>query len=148
MTDASTTTAFRLVRRLSAIGNESPSLYLLTCDMATMGALQDDLAAEAEVQLGVTLRVLAAAEIRPERLAYAFTGADERVTLVRFHHWLPKLASALDRNIVLLTTAGAVLLLMSREVAERTLVAAPNLRSRLTDLLAIEPDLAFGRDHA
>jgi hypothetical protein len=148
MTDASTTTAFRLVRRLAAIGHQNPSLYLLICDATALSLIQADLAAELEVQLGVGLRALAAAEIRPERLAHAFTGAGERATLVSFNHWLPKLVSALDRNIVLLTTAGAVLLLMTQEIAERMLATAPNLRSRLTDVLTIKADLAFGSDHA
>jgi hypothetical protein len=37
-----------------------------------------------------------------------------------------------------------VLLLASHEIAERALAAGPNLRNRLTDVLLIKPDEAFG----
>ena len=144
MTGFPTTTAFRLVRRLAAIGPDSPSLYLLIGDAPAMQAIQDDIAAEVQVQIGVTLHVLAAVDVRLDKLEEVFAPApDARVTLITLDHWLPKLVTALDRNIVLLTRSGAVLLLASPEVAERLLPAAPNLRNRLSGVFAIRLEEAF-----
>src|ERR1019366_4005566 len=144
MTGFSATTAFRLVRRLAAIGPDSPSLYLLIADTPAMEAIQADITAEVQVQTGVSLRALAAADVSPDKLEDVFAQApDARVTLITWDHWLPKLVTALDRNIVLLTRSGAVLLLASPEVAERLLPAAPNLRNRLTDVFAIRLEQAF-----
>src|ERR1022692_481544 len=130
MTGFSATTAFRLVRRLAAIGPDSPSLYLLVADAPAMRAIQADIAAEVQVQIGVTLHAFDAAD--QDALAH---DPDTPVTLITFDHWLPKFVTAIDRNIVLLTRNGAMLLLASQEVVERMLAAAPNLRSRLTDVL-------------
>ena len=145
MTDFSVTIAFGLVRRLAAAGTETPSLYLLISDAGAIRAVQADIAAEVQVQLGVGLRSLAAAGVRLDRLEAAFTGDPDRpITLITLDRWLPKLVTALDRNVVSLTRGGAVLLLANQAVAERLLWAAPNLRNRLSDVLAIRPDEAFG----
>jgi len=145
MIDFSATTPFGLVRRLAAAGQESPSVYLLISEAAAIDAVQADIAAEVQVQLGVNLRSLAASEVRPERLEDAF-GADSMspVVLITLDHWVPKLIDSLDRNIVLVIRAGPVLLLANFEIAERALAAAPNLRNRLTDVLAIRPDESVG----
>lgn len=144
MTGFSATTAFRLVRRLAAIGPESPSLYLLIADAAAMQAIEADIAAEVHVQIGVTLRALAAVDVKSGRLEDVFAHApDTWVTLMALDHRLPKLVTALDRNIVSLTKGGAVLLLASREVAESMLPAAPNLRNRLTGVFAIRLEEAL-----
>src|ERR1017187_5407681 len=116
MNGFSPTNAFRLVRRLATIGPDNPSLYLLISEAHTMQPIQADIAAEVQVQLGVGLRALAAADAR-------FDGSED--------------AFALDRNVVLLTRSGAVLLLANRKIAERILAEAPNLRNRLTDVFAI-----------
>ncbi len=149
MTDFTPTTPFGLVRRLAAAGQESPSLYLLISEGAAIDAVQADLAAEVRVQLGVNLRSLAASEVRPERLEDAFA-ADmaSPVVLINLDRWAPKLIRSFDRNIVLMTRTGPVLLLTSPEIAERVLAVAPNLRNRLTDVLAIRPDEAFGGERA
>jgi len=145
MIEFSVTTAFRLVRRLAAAGPDTPSVYLLVCEAAAMDAVRADMAAEVQIQLGLNLRSLAASEVRPERLEDAFTTETAwPMVLVTLDHWLPKLVDSLDRNIVLVTRAGTVLLLANHEIAQRALAAAPNLRSRLTDVLAIRPDEAFG----
>jgi hypothetical protein len=145
MTDFSATIAFGLVRRLAAAGTHTPSLYLLISDAGAIRAIEADIAAEVQVQLGVGLRSLAAAGVRLDRLEAAFTGDPDRpITLITLDHWLPKLVTALDRNVVSLTKGGAVLLLADQGVAERLLSAAPNLRNRLSDVLAIRPDEAFG----
>ena len=144
MTGFSATTAFRLVRRLAAIGPDSPSLYLLIADAPAMQAIQADIAAEVQVQIGVTLRAFAAVDVRLDRLEDVFAQTpDSRVTLITLDRWLSKLVTALDRNVVFLTRSGAVLLIASPEVAERLLPAAPNLRNRLTDVFAIRLEQAF-----
>jgi hypothetical protein len=140
----SATTAFRLVRRLAAIGPDSPSLYLLIADTPAMQAIQADIAAEVQVQLGVGLRALAPADVRFDRSEDLFAQDPDRpVALITLDRWLPNVVTALDRNIVLLTRSGAVLLLASPEVAERLLPAAPNLRNRLTGVFAIRLEEAF-----
>ncbi len=145
MTDFSATIAFGLVRRVAAAGTDTPSLYLLISDAGAIRAIEADIAAEVQVQLGVVLRSLVAAEMLLDRLEEAFTLDSNRpVTLITFDHWLPKLVAALDRNVVSLTRGGAVLLLTNQAVAERLLSTAPNLRNRLSDVLAIRPDEAFG----
>jgi hypothetical protein len=144
MNGFSATTAFGLVRRLAAVGLDTPSLYLLIAEAAEAHVIQADITAEVQVQLGVGFRALAAAAVRLDRLEGVFTqNPVALVTLIMLDGWLPKFVAALDRNIVLLTTPGAVLLLANREVAEHILVAAPNLRNRLSDVLAIRPDEAF-----
>lgn len=144
MTGFSATTAFRLVRRLAAIGPDSPSLYLLIADAPGIQAIQADIAAEVKVQIGVTLQALAAVDVKLDKLDDVFAKPpDSQVTLFTWDRWLPKLATALDRNIVLLTRSGAVLLLASPKVAERLLPAAPNLRNRLTSVFEIRLEQAF-----
>jgi len=145
MTCFSSTTAFGLVRRLAAVGLNGPSLYLLISDAPEMHVIQADITAEVQVQLGVGLRTVAAADLRLDRLEDVFAPDPATpVTLITLDRWLPKLGAALDRSIVLLTAAGAVLLLANSDVAKRMLAAAPNLRNRLSDVLAIRPDEAFG----
>jgi hypothetical protein len=141
MNGFSPTNAFRLVRRLATIGPDNPSLYLLISEAHTMQPIQADIAAEVQVQLGVGLRALAAADARFDGSEDAFARDPDRpVTLITLDHWLPKLVTALDRNVVLLTRSGAVLLLANRKIAERILAEAPNLRNRLTDVFAIVLD--------
>jgi hypothetical protein len=145
MTAFSLTNAFRLLRRLAAVGLDTPSLYLLIADAAAMQAIHADIMAEIQVQLGIGPRALAADELTGDRLEDAFAQDPNRpVTLITLDHWLPRLAKALDRNIVLLTRSGAVLMLTKPDIAERLLAAAPNLRNRLTDVLEIRLDEAFG----
>jgi hypothetical protein len=145
MIDFAATTPFRLVRRLAAAGQGAPSVYLLVCEAAAVDAVRADIAAEVEVQLGFNLRSLAASQVQPERLEDAFKSETVwPVVLVTLDRWLPRLVDSLDRNIVLLTRTGMVLLLASHEIAERALAAGPNLRNRLTDVLLIKPDEAFG----
>jgi len=145
MTDFSATIAFGLVRRLAAAGTDTPSLYLLISDAGAIRAVEADIAAEVQVQLGLGLRSLVAAEMGLDRLEEALKrNPDRPVTLITLDRWLPKLVTALDRNVVSLTRGGAVLLLANQAVAERLLWAAPNLRNRLSDVLAIRPDEAYG----
>ena len=145
MTDFIPVTPFEIVRRLALAGRGVPSVYLLILEPANAMAIQADLAAEIQVQLGAKLRSLVASEMEPERLDDAFRRDVEwPVVLIAVDRWVPKLIDSIDRNVVLLTNAGTVLLVANRELAERVLTAAPNLRNRLTDVLAISPDEVFG----
>jgi len=145
MTTFVATTGFRLVRRLGAAGPENPAMYLLIAKPAEVDAVKFDLKEEVDVQLGLKLRSVVAAELWLETIEDVFKpDPASPVVLITMDRWMPKLVRTFDRNVVLLTRAGPVLLLANPEIAERTLVAAPNLRNRLTDILAIYPDEAFG----
>ncbi len=65
MIDFSTTTAFGLVRRMAALGQNAPSIYLLICESTDLEAVQADLAAEVEVQLATEIRSLDASVVGP-----------------------------------------------------------------------------------
>src|ERR1039458_8228850 len=94
--------ANREISGLATIGPDNPSLYLLISEAHTMQPIQADIAAEVQVQLGVGLRALAAADARFDGSEDAFARDPDRpVTLITLDHWLPKLVTALDRNVVL-----------------------------------------------
>jgi hypothetical protein len=140
MIEFARTTPFRFVRGLATAGEQVPSLYLLVCDGSAMDAVRADLTAEVRVQLGLDVRCLTASEVLPEMLE----DSTRPVLLITLDRWTPGLITFLDRNVVLLTRVGAVVLLADRQVAERVLAKAPNLRSRLADILTISPDEVFG----
>lgn len=141
MSEFASTTAFELVRRLGAAGPDAPSAYLLVAEDVAAQAVQADIAAELEVQLGVDLRTLAASDVRLDGLESAFApGPVRTAVLLTMDRWTPRLIDSLDRNIVFVMRAGTVLLLANREIAERALAAAPSLRNRLTDVLEIRPE--------
>ncbi|MEX2299621.1 MAG: hypothetical protein WD733_01720 [Bryobacterales bacterium] len=145
MSDFASTTPFQLVRRLAAAGQNSPSAYFLIAATSATESVQVDLAAEVEVQIGGYLQCLAAADLDPERLEHAFGSEIHWPNLlITVDHWVPNVIDWFDRNVVIVIGAGAVLFLANPRVAERVLRAAPNLRNRLTDILTIEPDPAFG----
>jgi len=126
-------------------GTYGPSAYLLILESSTTDAVRSDIAAEIQVQLGIGVRSLIASQMRPEMFDDAFKPDVERpVVLITLDRPAPRLIDSLDRNVVLLERSGIVLLLGRRDLANRVLTAAPNLRNRLTDVLAINPDEAFG----
>ena len=145
MIDFSGTTPFRLVRRLAAAGQNTPSVYLLFSEADAFAAVLADIAAEVKVQFGFDLRSEQASELRLEALAEAFTpDAIRPIVFITLNQWLPDLIDWLDRNVVLLTRSGGVLLLADPKEGERALAKAPNLRNRLTDVLSIRPEESFG----
>jgi hypothetical protein len=148
MTEFSATTPFRLVRRLAAVGQDTPSVYLLICDAGEMDMVLADMAAEVQTQLGLNLRPLSASELRPESLEALAKHHAGDLVVVTLDHWLPTLVSSFDRNIVLFTAGGTVVLLAIRDIAERMLRGAPNLRNRLTDVLVLIPDGVLGDSRA
>ena len=131
-------TAFRLVRGLGAAGARNPAIYLLICESESMVAVEADLRAEAEVQLGVAIRVDTASDVLRNSLPVWHDGSTR---LIHFDQWLPELVDAMDRHSALLVQDGGQLLLLAdSSTAERILKKAPNLRSRLTDVFSIRPD--------
>jgi len=131
-------TAFRLVRGLGAAGARNPAIYLLICESESMLAVEADLRAEAEVQLGVAIRVDTASDVLRNSLPVWHDGSTR---LIHFDQWLPELVDAMDRHSALLVQDGGQLLLLAdSSTAERILKKAPNLRSRLTDVFSIRPD--------
>lgn len=141
--DFSSITPFRLVRRLATVEPRTPSVYLLICDSSEMDAMLVELGEEVQVQLGVNMRRFAATELHPENLAVVSEHGDGDLVLVVLDRWLPRLVRSFDRNVVLLTSGGAVVLLATPDVAERLLGASPNLRSRFTDILVLRPYAAL-----
>ena len=138
MTKFSDVTAFRLVRGLGAAGARNPAIYLLICESESMLAVEADLRAEAEVQLGVAIRVDTASDVLRNSLPVWHDGSTR---LIHFDQWLPELVDAMDRHSALLVQDGGQLLLLAdSSTAERILKKAPNLRSRLTDVFSIRPD--------
>jgi hypothetical protein len=138
-------TPFGLVRALAAAGPNSHSMYLLLCEAGDLSLVAEDLAAEIEVQLDISVRSVTASEVR-ER------GVDETLgwqtacpaLLLTLDTWMPELISALDRNITLLESAVNVFILLTTSgLCDRILAAAPNYRNRLTDIFQIAPDAAF-----
>ncbi len=141
MSAIATTTAFRLVRRIATAGENNPALYLLIAEAADLPAIRSDFEAEVHVQLESGLRCLVAEDLSPERLEDTFSSASApKILLITFDRWNPELIQSIDRNVVLLTGNVPVLLLTKTSVADRILSAAPNLRSRLTDILTVTPD--------
>jgi hypothetical protein len=116
----------------------------LICDAAEVGAVLADMAAEVEIQLGLSLRPFTGSELRPESLDALTERNAGDLVVITLDRWLPKLVRSLDRNIVLLTGGGTVVLLAVGDIAERVLRVAPNLRNRLTDVLVLRPEEVFG----
>jgi hypothetical protein len=113
-------------------------MYLLICDATAAKAVQADLAAEVEVQLGAVVSLETASELRTGELPVCRDGS---IRLLHFDEWLPALVDALDRHSsYLVQDGGQLLLLVDRQSAERILRRAPNLRSRLTDVFQISPE--------
>ncbi len=136
-------TPFRFVRSLGVAGAGNPGMYLLICEPFAVERVEADLLAETKVQLGAVIHVRTATQVLRDRLPAWHDGS---IRLVYFDAWLPDLVEALDRHSALLVQDGGQLLLLANdESAERILNAAPNLRSRLTDVFQIVPDNLSGR---
>jgi len=147
VSDFSTTTAFRLVRRL-AIGDHSTSMYLLICEEADQPVIESDLKAEVEVQTGSALPVGRVSEHLEtgDTLGLPDSGP---IRALRIDRWSPALVAALDTHVVRLERTGAqFLFITSPALAEQLLNQAPNFRNRLTEVLCIIPDPAVeGASH-
>ena len=141
MIEFTTTTAFSLVRRLGISELDAPSIYLVLCEPAAVGAVRSDIESEIKVQLGAKVRTLKASELVLEKLETVFyQDVDRILTLLLIDEWLPHLVDSFDRNVVLLAQAGILIFLANHQIGERMLSSAPNLRNRFTDVLAITPE--------
>ena len=142
----STVTPFSLVRSIGVAGGQNPAIYLLICDSAVAKAVQADLAAEVEVQLGSPISVKAASAARGGNFE---SWHDGKIRVLHFDEWLPDLVDALDRHSAhLVQDGGQLFLLVDGQAAERILRGAPNLRSRLTDVFQISPEDLSGEHPA
>jgi hypothetical protein len=139
MSELTRTTPFYLLREIAAAGQGTPSVYLLIAEAEAINAVPPEVGAEAHAQ-GWNLRFLRASEVGPKELYAVFSRDGGSITLLALDRWLPKLVDSLDRDVVLLTRGGVLLLLATPEIGERTLIAAPNLRNRFADVLIIEPE--------
>ena len=65
----------------------------------------------------------------------------DRIQALRIDEWSQVLVGLLDTHVVRLEEAGACyLFLTTAELSDQLLVAAPNFRNRLTEVLRIVPD--------
>jgi hypothetical protein len=139
----SAVTPFGIVRTLGMAGVRNPAIYLMICERPAAAAVVADLLAETTVQLDTTIHVSTASQVLSDSLPAWHDGS---IRLIHFDTWLPALVNALDRHSAILVQDGGQLLLLADEhSAGRILSGAPNLRSRLTDVLLIGPeDLSGG----
>lgn len=144
MIDFSRTTAFGLVRRMAILGGSAPAIYLLISRPSDVEAVRADLAAEVDIQLAVQLDFLEPSIPALEKWLNSSVSRNAReVVLLALGRPEQKVISFLDRNVVLMAQRGQVLVLTERSVGERMLAGAPNLRNRIADVLAIDPDDAL-----
>jgi hypothetical protein len=139
MMDFSTTTAFRLVSRL-AMGQDSTAMYLLIYEEGAQTVIEADLQAEVEVQLSSPLSIGRVSELADLDGALGASGAGP-IRILHIDRWSPGLVALLDTHVIRLEQSGAqFLFLTTLAVAGQLLVAAPNFRNRLTEILQIVPD--------
>jgi hypothetical protein len=139
MIDFSTTTAFRLIRRL-AMGEGSTAMYLLIYEEGAQSAIEADLQAEVEVQLSSPLAIGRVSEMLEvdNLLGLPDVGG---IRVLRIDRWSPELVALLDTHVIRLEQAGAQFLFLTTLVlTEKLLGVAPNFRNRLTEILRIVPD--------
>lgn len=143
----STTTAFWLVGRL-VMGKGSAGIYLLIYEEGTQFAIEADLQAEVEVQMGRPLPIGRVSELLDveDGLGVANAGL---IRVLRIDRWSPDLVALLDTHVIRLERSGAqFLFLTTLALAEQLLKDAPNFRNRLTEILQIVPDdLSGGGPH-
>ena len=136
-------TAFRLVRRL-AVGEGTFAMYLLVCPDEVRALIEDDLKAEAEVQLGSPIQITDIAELLldPEP---NFPFSERAVCCFHIRHLSAGVISLLDTHVVRLERRGNQLLFLATpETTNQLLIEAPNFRNRLTEVMRIVPDPSIG----
>jgi hypothetical protein len=136
----STTTAFRLVRRLAMGQGTTGGMYLLIYEEGAQSAIETDLRAEVEVQMASPLRIGRASELFDVDNTFGLSEGGP-IKILRIDRWLPELVALLDTHVIRLERTGAqFLFLTTPALAEQLLVEAPNFRNRLTEVLRIVPD--------
>ena len=135
----STTTAFRLVRRL-ALGRGRTGMYLVIYEKGAQLAIQTDLQAEVEVQMAAPLPIGRVSELLDVDNVLGSPDAGP-IRVLQIDRWSPELMALLDTHVIRLERTGAqFLFLTTPALAEQLLMEAPNFRNRLTDVLRIVPD--------
>lgn len=144
----STTTAFRMVRRLAMAHGSTGGMYLLIYEERAQSIIETDLQAEVEVQMSSPLLIGRASELFDvdDTLGLSEGGP---IRVLRIDRWLPELVALLDTHVIRLERTGAqFLFLTTPALAEQLLVEAPNFRNRLTEVVRIIPDdLSGGGAH-
>jgi hypothetical protein len=131
---------FSLVRRLGTAAWNGSSIYLLICRDEERSSVEDDLALEADAQMGIVVKTIQLSDLGNEIDDVNKTGT-KTILSVRVDRRPPDLLTSLDRDIVRLERPGLTLLLLANEgTAGFLLASAPNLRSRVADVLAIGTD--------
>jgi hypothetical protein len=137
--DFSTTTAFRLVRRL-AMGQGISAMYLLIYEEGTELLIETDLCAEVDVQLSIPLPIGRVSELIEVDALLGLPDSGP-IRVLRIDRWSPELVTLLDTHVIRLEQTGAqFLFLTTPALAEQLLIQAPNFRNRLTDVLRVIPD--------
>jgi hypothetical protein len=129
-------TAFRFVRNL-AVEQSGAGMYLLVYSPGAQSAVEEDLLAEVQVQLGVS------AEVEPVSAAglAGATPTAAHVRILKIDQWFPDLIALLDTHVVRLEKMNVqFLFLVAESVYEQLLTTAPNFRSRLMDIAQIIPE--------
>ncbi len=117
------------------MGQGSTSMYLLIYEEGAQSAIEADLQAEVSVQLSSGL------PIRQDVNDLLGLPDADQIRVLRIDRWSPELVALLDTHVIRLERTGAqFLFLATRALVERLLVAAPNFRNRLTEVLRIVPD--------
>jgi hypothetical protein len=115
-------------------------MYLLICEEIAQDDIVAELRAEVEVQLGIRLPIALVSELLRGDNGFGLEDMDP-IRVLRIDRWSPELIGLLDTHVVRLERSGAQLLFLTTDrLSEQLLVAAPNFRSRLTEILRILPD--------
>jgi hypothetical protein len=132
-------TAFRLVLRLT-MGRGATAMYLLVHTEENRAAIEEDLNAELEVQLGAAPSIKRTSPM-PDRNGDFGLYDGGSIRILQIDRWIPELLTLLDTHVVRLERSGAqFLFLATPAMAEKLLVEAPNFRNRITEVLRIVPD--------
>lgn len=127
------------MRRL-VMGEGSTAMYLLVHEDSERIIIETDLQAEAEVQLGSRLPIELASDLFRETGGLKLDHTNP-IRVLRINQWSAELVSLLDTHVIRLErTRAQFVFLTTDRLSEQLLVAAPNFRSRLTEVLRILPD--------
>lgn len=113
MIDFSTTTAFRLVRRM-ALGQGTTAMYLLLHEDRERSAIEADLRAEVEVQLGKQPPIGSVSDLLSEPLGLKLDDTNP-IRILRIDHWAQGLVGLLDTHVIRLERSRAQFLFLATD---------------------------------
>jgi hypothetical protein len=115
-------------------------MFLLIHADGEQPAVEADLQAEAEVQLGSRLPTGPVSDLLNEPGGLELNDRNP-IRVLRIDRWSPELVALLDTHVIRLERSRAQFLFLTTDkLSEQLLGAAPNFRSRLTEVLRILPD--------